>query len=168
MPNYRDTILPVTLSPIGVIHSPHTREKRTPIQPVYAEGIRGTVEVFPEYTEGLRDVEDFSHIYLIYHFHRAKPIRLIVKPYLEDVFRGVFATRTPHRPNPIGISVVRLITCENNILHVEDVDILDGTPLLDIKPYISRLDHRENVRNGWHEHIDEELARLRGSRQYEG
>jgi tRNA-Thr(GGU) m(6)t(6)A37 methyltransferase TsaA len=166
MPNYRNALLPVTLSPIGVIHSPHTREKRTPIQPVYAEGIKGTVEVFSEYAEGLRDIEGFSHIYLIYYFHRAKPIRLIVKPYLEDAFHGVFATRTPHRPNPIGLSVVRLVERKGNILHIEDVDILDGTPLLDVKPYISRFDHRENVHNGWQEHIDEELARLRGSRRY--
>ncbi|MFL7791386.1 MAG: TrmO family methyltransferase, partial [Anaerolineae bacterium] len=92
--------------------------------------------------------------------------RLIVKPYLEDVFHGVFATRTPHRPNPIGLSIVRLIKCEENILHVEDVDILDGTPLLDIKPYSSRFDRRENVRNGWQENIDEELARIRGKRGY--
>jgi tRNA (adenine37-N6)-methyltransferase len=164
MPNYKNTPPPVTLPPIGVIHSPHTREKETPIQPVYAEGIKGTVEVFPKYAEGLRDIEGFSHIYLLYHFHKAEPIRLIVKPYLEDVFHGVFATRTPHRPNPIGFSVVRLIKREGNILHVQDVDILDGTPLLDIKPYISRFDLRENVRNGWQEHIDEKLARLRGSR----
>jgi tRNA-Thr(GGU) m(6)t(6)A37 methyltransferase TsaA len=91
-----------------------------------------------------------------------------VKPYLEDAFHGVFATRTPHRPNPIGLSVVRLMKRDNNVLHIQDVDILDGTPLLDIKPYISRFDHRENVRNGWQEHIDEELARVRGSRQYQG
>jgi tRNA-Thr(GGU) m(6)t(6)A37 methyltransferase TsaA len=166
MPNYRKILSPVTLSPIGVIHSPHAREKKTPIQPVYAEGIEGTVEVFPEYAEGLRDIEGFSHIYLIYHFHRAQPIRLIVKPFLEDAFHGVFATRTPYRPNPIGFSVVRLIAREDHILHIEDVDVLDGTPLLDIKPYISRFDHRENVRNGWQEHIDEDLARLRGSRKY--
>ena len=166
MPSYKNTQAPITLHPIGVIHSPHTREKATPIQPVYAEGIKGTVEVFPEYAEGLRDIEGFSHIYLLYHFHKAEPIRLIAKPYLEDVSHGVFATRTPHRPNPIGLSVVRLSKCEGNILHIEDVDVLDGTPLLDIKPYISRFDHRENVRNGWQEHIDEDLARLRGSRGY--
>jgi tRNA-Thr(GGU) m(6)t(6)A37 methyltransferase TsaA len=165
MLNYKDVLSPITLSPIGVIHSPHTQEKKTPIQPVYAEGIRGTAEVFPEYAEGLRDIEGFSHIYLIYYLHRAEFTRLIVKPYLEDAFHGVFATRTPHRPNPIGFSVVRLTKREDNI---EDVDILDGTPLLDIKPYISRLDHRENVRNGWQEHINEEVAHLRGSRQYEG
>lgn len=168
MPNYKKTQSPVAFSPIGIIHSPHIREKQTPIQPVYAEGIRGTVEVFTEYTEGLRDIEGFSHIYLIYYFHKAEPIRLIAKPYLEDAFRGVFATRTPHRPNPIGFSVVRLIEREDNILHIQDVDVLEGTPLLDIKPYVSRFDLRENVRNGWQEHIDDELARLRGSRQYEG
>jgi tRNA-Thr(GGU) m(6)t(6)A37 methyltransferase TsaA len=168
MSNYKTTPSSVTLAPIGVIHSPHTREKRTPIQPVYAEGIEGTVEVFAEYAEGLRDIEGFSHVYLIYYFHKAEPIRLMVKPYLEDVFRGVFATRTPHRPNPIGFSVVRLMRREDNILHVQDVDILDGTPLLDIKPYVSRFDHRQDVRDGWQEHIDEEIARVRGSRQYQG
>jgi tRNA-Thr(GGU) m(6)t(6)A37 methyltransferase TsaA len=165
MSNYKTTLSPITLSPIGVIHSPHTRDKKTPIQPVYAEGVEGMAEVFAEYAEGLRDIEGFSHIYLIYHFHRAQPIRLIAKPFLEDTFHGVFATRTPLRPNPIGFSVVRLIKREGNILHIQDVDILDGTPLLDIKPYISRFDHHENVRNGWQEHIDEALARLRGSRQ---
>jgi tRNA-Thr(GGU) m(6)t(6)A37 methyltransferase TsaA len=168
MPKLKNPSSPITFSPIGVIHSPHVQGKKTPIQPVYAEGIEGTAEIFPEYAEGLRDIEGFSHIYLIYHFHRAQPIRLIVKPYLEDAFHGVFATRTPHRPNPIGFSVVRLVRREANVLHIEDVDVLDGTPLLDIKPYVSRFDHRESVRNGWQEHIDEELARLRGSRRYQG
>jgi tRNA-Thr(GGU) m(6)t(6)A37 methyltransferase TsaA len=168
MPNQNNTLSPITLSPIGVIHSPHARENRTPIQPVYAEGIQGTVEVFPEYAEGLRDIEGFSHIYLIYYFHKARPIRLIAKPYLEDAFHGVFATRTPQRPNPIGFSVVRLIEREDNFLHIEDVDVLDRTPLLDIKPYVSRFDHRENTRNGWQEHIDEGVAQLRGRRDYEG
>jgi tRNA-Thr(GGU) m(6)t(6)A37 methyltransferase TsaA len=140
-------------------------EKKTPIQPVYAKGIQGTVEIFPEYAEGLRDINGFSHIYLIYYFHRAKPSRMIAKPYLEDAFHGVFATRTPHRPNPIGFSVVHLLACKENSLHIEDVDILDGTPLLDIKPFISRFDLRENVKDGWQEHIDDDLAYLRGSRQ---
>jgi tRNA-Thr(GGU) m(6)t(6)A37 methyltransferase TsaA len=167
MPDDKNASPPVTLRPIGVIHSPHTREKETPIQPVYAGGIKGTVEIFPKYAEGLRDIEGFSHIYLIYHFHKARPTRLIVKPFLEDVFHGVFATRTPHRPNPIGLSVVRLVKREGNLLHIEDVDVLDGTPLLDIKPYISRFDHREDVRDGWHAHIDEGTALALGNRQHD-
>jgi tRNA-Thr(GGU) m(6)t(6)A37 methyltransferase TsaA len=157
----------ITFRPIGVIHSPHTEQQQTPIQPVYAQGIVGSAEIFPEYAEGLRDLEGFSHIYLIYHFHRAKPARLIVKPFLEDVDHGVFATRAPCRPNPIGISLVRLTGIEGRILRLEDVDVLDGTPLLDIKPYAPRFDHRENVRIGWQEGVDEQTARIRGRRQYE-
>jgi len=156
----------ITLRPIGVIHSPHKRAEETPIQPVYAQGIEGSVEIFPEYADGLRDLEGFSHIYLIYHFHRAGPARLIVKPFLEDVPRGVFATRAPVRPNPIGLSLVRLVRREGNVLYLEDVDILDGTPLLDIKPYVSRFDSRENARCGWQEGVDEGTARVRGRRQY--
>jgi len=156
----------ITLRPIGVIHSPHRRTEETPIQPVYARGIKGTAEIFDEYVGGLRDLGGFSHIYLIYHFHKAKPSRLIVKPFLEDTPHGVFATRAPCRPNPIGFSVVRLVKVEGNVLHLEDVDVLDGTPLLDIKPYIPRFDHREDVRCGWQEGVDEKTAQTRGSRQY--
>jgi tRNA-Thr(GGU) m(6)t(6)A37 methyltransferase TsaA len=156
----------ITLRPIGVIHSPHVKVEETPIQPVYAQGIKGFAEIFPEYVDGLRDLEGFSHIYLIYHFHRAKPARLVVKPFLEDVLHGVFATRAPSRPNPIGLSIVRLIGVEGNILHLEDVDVLNGTPLLDIKPYIVRFDRYEEVRSGWHDGVDEQVARLRGRRDY--
>jgi tRNA-Thr(GGU) m(6)t(6)A37 methyltransferase TsaA len=156
----------ITLRPIGVIHSPHTQAKETPIQPVYARGVEGTAEIWPEYADGLRDLEGFSHIYLIYHFHEAKHTQLIVKPFLQDVPRGVFATRAPRRPNPIGFSVVRLVSIEGNMLHLEDVDVLDGTPLLDIKPYITRFDHRENVRCGWQEGIDDRTAQARGRRRY--
>jgi tRNA-Thr(GGU) m(6)t(6)A37 methyltransferase TsaA len=156
----------IVFSPIGVIHSPHERAEETPIQPIYAQGITATAEIFPEYVGGLRDLEGFSHIYLIYHLHKASPARLIVKPFLEDVDRGVFATRSPRRPNPIGISIVRLVRVEGNILHLTDIDVLDGTPLLDIKPYTPRFDLRESARGGWQEGIDEETAHIRGRRQY--
>lgn len=135
--------------PIGIIHSPFIRPKGTPIQPAGAKGIHGTVEVFPEYTEGLVDVEGFSHIILIYHFHLSKRASLKVKPYMDNEVRGIFAMRGPSRPNPIGLSIVRIIRIEQNILHIQDVDIVDGTPLLDIKPYVPEFDIREVERTGW-------------------
>ncbi len=150
---------------IGIIHSPNKNSNKTPIQPVYAKGIKGDVEVFAQYTEGLRDLEAFSHIYLIYYFHKAGFEKLSVKPFLEDIYHGVFATRAPSRPNRIGISIVKLIKVEDNIIHVEDVDILDQTPLLDIKPFVSRFDFRDNVRCGWQDNIDEKRAQILGSRK---
>ena len=119
---------PVTLHPIGVIHSPHRRPQATPIQPVYATGAQGQAEILPEYADGLQDLEGFSHVFLIYLFHKAAAPQLAVKPFLEDVSHGVFATRAPNRPNPIGVSLVRLLRREANVLHLNDVDILDGTP----------------------------------------
>ena len=166
MNNQCDSPKPVTYRPIGVIHSPHRDAKKTPVQPVFAQGIAGTAEVFAEYAEGLSDLDGFSHICLIYHFHEAAPAKLLVKPFLDDTPRGVFATRAPTRPNPVGFSVVRLVRREGRILHLEDVDVLDGTPLLDIKPYIARFDQRDDVRSGWQEDVDEETARKRGRRQY--
>lgn len=156
----------IALRPLGVIHSPHKKAEETPIQPVYARGIKGTAELFPEYVDGLRDLEGFSHIYLIYHFHRVDCTRLLVKPYLEDVLHGVFATRAPCRPNAIGLSLVRLCRIEGAVLYLEDVDVLDGTPLLDVKPYIPRFDTRENARCGWQEDVDEQTAQVGGRRRY--
>ncbi|GAF87189.1 unnamed protein product, partial [marine sediment metagenome] len=121
--------------PIGVIRSEHVVAEQTPIQPAYAQGCKGLVEVCPEFEEGLRDLEGFSHLFLIYHFHQAEPAKLVVKPFLQDVERGVFATRAPCRPNAVGLSIVELVRREGNVLHLDGVDILDGTPLLDIKPY---------------------------------
>lgn len=158
----------IVVKPIGVIRTPHTSQEETPIQPVFAPGVPGRVEVLPEFEEGLRDIEGFSHIYLVYAFDRAGAIRLSVTPYLGDEERGVFATRSPHRPNGIGLSLVRLVRREGAVLHVEDVDVLDGTPLLDIKPYVERFDSRESVRSGWSEDIDDETAWKRGRRGFEG
>jgi len=144
----------IKYKPIGVIHSPFKEPKGTPIQPAGAECIDGTVEVFPEYTEGLEDVEGFSHIILIFHFHLSKGSSLKVKPYIDNEAHGIFATRGPTRPNPIGISIVRLVRIEENILHIQDVDIVDGTPLLDIKPYVPEFDIREVEKTGWlEEHV---------------
>jgi tRNA-Thr(GGU) m(6)t(6)A37 methyltransferase TsaA len=115
---------------IGIIHSEHHEDVKTPIQPVYAKGCKGYVDLFPEFVDGLRDLNEFSHIYLIYHFHKAQQVKLVVKPFLQDVYRGIFATRAPFRPNPLGLSVVELLSIEGNILHFDGADIIDGTPLL--------------------------------------
>ncbi len=139
----------IKYKPIGVIHSPFKEPKGTPIQPTGAKGVEGTVEVFSEYAEGLKDVEGFSHIILIYHFHLSKGAPLRVKPYMDNERHGVFAMRGPSRPNPIGISVVRLIKIRENILHIQDVDIVDGTPLLDIKPYVPEFDISKVEKTGW-------------------
>jgi tRNA-Thr(GGU) m(6)t(6)A37 methyltransferase TsaA len=156
----------ILFKPIGVIHSEHLKPEETPIQPVYAKGSKGRADIFPEYADGLRDLEGFSHIYLLYHLHRAGPVKLVVKPFLQDVEHGVFATRSPCRPNAIGLSIVELIRREGNTLHLDGVDILDGTPLLDIKPYTARFDCIVATRNGWQDEVDDEAARRRGKRAY--
>lgn len=139
----------ITYNPIGVIHSPFKDIKGMPIQPAGATGVQGTLEINPEYVNGLQDLEGFSHIILIYHFHLSKGYSLKVKPFMDENLRGVFATRAPNRPNPIGISVVRLVGVEGNILRIENVDIVDGTPLLDVKPYVPEFDIAEEKKIGW-------------------
>jgi len=154
------------VQPIGIICTEHVRSEETPIQPIFAPTCVGRVEVFPEYTEGLQDLEQFSHIYLVYHLHKAKEPRLLTKPFLQDRVRGVFATRAPCRPNPIGLSIVKLVGREENVLTIEGADMLDGTPLLDIKPYTRRFDHVQTERDGWHEEVDDAEAARRGVRNY--
>jgi tRNA-Thr(GGU) m(6)t(6)A37 methyltransferase TsaA len=139
----------IKYSPIGVIHSPFERPNGTPIQPAGAKGINGTVELFPQYAEGLQDIEGFSHIILIYHFHLSREFTLTAKPYMDTESHGVFAMRGPSRPNSIGISAVRLVKVEGNILFIQDVDIVNGTPLLDIKPYVPEFDARDVESIGW-------------------
>jgi tRNA-Thr(GGU) m(6)t(6)A37 methyltransferase TsaA len=139
----------IVFRPIGKIISPFRSIKEMPIQPAGAKGIQGKVIIFPEFAEGLKDIDGFSHIILLYHFHRVKKLKLTVIPFLDSKPRGVFATRAPKRPNPIGLSVVRLIDRKNNILNIENVDILDGTPLLDIKPYVPEFDHCNAIEIGW-------------------
>lgn len=138
----------VVLKQIGVIHSPFKTKEETPIQPCRSKA-QGEVEVLAEYAAGLEGIEQFSHIILVYYFHQIKDERLKVRPYLDDHEYGVYATRHPHRPNHIGISTVRLLGRKGNVLRVKDIDIVDGSPLFDIKPYVSGFDVRENVRNGW-------------------
>ena len=138
----------IELKQIGIIHSPFKTKEETPIQPFKSEA-SGRVEVFKNFEEGLQGIELFSHIILVYYFHKIEAERLKVKPYLDNNIYGVYATRHPHRPNHLGISVVDLLKREENILTVKYIDILDGTPLLDIKPYVSSFDRRDNVKNGW-------------------
>jgi tRNA-Thr(GGU) m(6)t(6)A37 methyltransferase TsaA len=150
--------------PIGVIRSEHTAPEKTPIQPAYAKGCKGRAEILPEFADGLLDLEGFSHIYLVYHMHKAGPAKLMVKPFIQDVERGVFAARAPCRPNPIGLSIVELVRREGNVLHLDGLDVLDGTPLLDIKPYTAKFDRIETTRNGWQDEVDSATARERGRR----
>jgi tRNA-Thr(GGU) m(6)t(6)A37 methyltransferase TsaA len=145
------------LTPIGLIHSPHRQAEGTPIQARWAAGIEGTAELFPEFAAGLRDLDGFDRIWLLYWFDRARTAQLEVVPYLDTQTRGVFATRAPSRPNPIGLSCVRLLAVEGSRLRVADLDVLDGTPLLDIKPCVPDFDVFPVERVGWY-------ARARGSR----
>jgi tRNA (adenine37-N6)-methyltransferase len=137
------------MCPIGTIHSPFHEAEHTPIQASRSQAI-GLVQVFPEFADGLKDIEGLSHIHLLYVFHQSSGYALHVKPFLDDEEHGLFATRYPRRPNPIGISTVRLISRQENSLMVEGVDVLDGTPLLDIKPYVPEFDVRSDVRLGWY------------------
>jgi len=151
----------IRFTAIGIVRSPFKEAAGTPIQPRAARGVEGSVDVSPEYAEGLSDLDGFSHIILLCHMHLARPFSLRVKPYLETTTRGLFATRSPSRPNPIGLSIVRLVRMEGTTLHVKDVDLIDGTPVLDIKPYVPRFDDGEEVRVGW---LTARLRRLEETR----
>jgi len=139
----------IEYQPIGIVNSPFTTTEGMPIQPLRAERALGSVVVDPEYAEGLTDLEGFSHIILLCHLHRARPYQLKVVPFLDTVARGLFSTRAPSRPNPIGLSLVRLLEIDGNTLKIADLDLLDGTPLLDIKPYVGEFDVRSGTRFGW-------------------
>jgi tRNA (adenine37-N6)-methyltransferase len=139
----------VSYEPIGVVRSPFHERRGMPLQSVAATEVHGRVEVEVEYAPGLRDLDGFSHLHLICHLHRAVPGELEVVPYLDDTVRGVFATRSPRHPNPIGLSVVRLEAVEGATLHVSGLDLLDGTPVLDIKPYVPAFDSFAAERSGW-------------------
>ncbi len=154
----------ITYKQIGIIHSQFAEPKGTPIQPSAAKGIEGVVEVFPEYQKGLKDIEGFSHIILIYHFHLSKPYSLEVIPFMDSKPHGLFSTRAPSRPNPIGLSVVRLKKVEKNNLYVKDIDIINGTPLLDIKPFIGEFDQVESIKKGW---LEKNIGKLSLSRDDE-
>jgi tRNA-Thr(GGU) m(6)t(6)A37 methyltransferase TsaA len=151
----------IIYKPIGVIHSPFKIPQDVPIQSAAAKGVAGSVVVFQQYVESLKDVEGFSHLILVYHFHLAQPYSLLVTPFMDKKLHGLFATRAPSRPNPIGVSIVRLTKVEQNLLHIQDVDIIDGTPLLDIKPFVPEFDQRKAERIGW---LEKKVDKLHSSR----
>ncbi len=153
---------------IGTIHTPFTTMEDMPIQPGGGVEHTGTVHLEDQYAEGLADLDGFSHIYLLYEFHMAKRTTLSVTPFMDTVPRGVFATRSPLRPNHIGLSIVRLISVEKNIITVQGVDILNGTPLLDIKPYIAAFDGVQQSRSGWMSSSAEEVACTRSDSRFIG
>jgi tRNA-Thr(GGU) m(6)t(6)A37 methyltransferase TsaA len=155
----RSRVKTMDMKPIGVIHTPFTELGGMPIQPAGAAGVRGTVEVFEEYRAGLKDLDGFSHIVLLYVFHQSEGYELQVVPFMDTEPRGLFATRAPKRPNPIGLSVVQLDRIEGGILQVRNTDMLDGTPLLDIKPYVPEFDSHVHVRTGWLEQASKTVNR---------
>jgi tRNA (adenine37-N6)-methyltransferase len=154
------------INTIGIIHSPYTTIDDMPIQPKGASMIEGYILVDEKYLDGLQDLEGFSHIYLLYSFHKATRTELLVTPFMDNQTRGVFATRSPLRPNHIGISIVRLKRVEGNKIVVEGIDILDGTPLLDIKPYIEKFDAVKESTSGWLQASDEEISNKRSDNRF--
>lgn len=139
----------IEMKPIGIIHTPFNSSEGMPIQPAGAAGIRGTIEIFEEYQAGLNDLDGFSHIILLFHFHRSSGFNIQVVPFMDSQLRGLFATRAPRRPNQIGLSVVQLDRIENGVLYIQNVDIMNDTPLLDIKPYVPEFDSHVDIRTGW-------------------
>lgn len=156
----------VELKSIGIIHTPYKDLRDMPIQPAGARGVKGTIVLEEAYGEGLADIEGFSHLILIYLFHRSRGYKLRVKPFLDDQQRGLFATRAPRRPNPIGLSVVSLIGRDGCRLQVENIDVLDGTPLLDIKPFVPAFDAPDVTSIGWIEGKDGQTARIRSDDRF--
>jgi tRNA (adenine37-N6)-methyltransferase len=159
--------LMLTFNPIGILHTPHKTLEGMPIQPAGAKGLEGTAAVFPEFRDGLDDLEGFSHIILIYHFHECCGYGLRVTPFLDSEPRGLFATRAPKRPNPIGLSVVELVSISGGILRLRNVDMLDGTPLLDIKPFVPAFDSPAQVRAGWLEKAGGRVAEQRSDDRFQ-
>jgi len=152
------------IKPIGVIRTPHKDKDKTPIQPCFAFDFQGEIEVFSEYTDGLKDLDQFSHVYLLYIFDKEDQVKLNVKPFLQDIKRGIFATRAPCRPNHIGLSIVKLLSIQKNLLKFSGADILDATPLIDIKPYTKLFDCIKDTKNGWQDEIEEKEIEKRGRR----
>jgi len=136
------------IKPIGLIYTPFKNKTEVPIQPFKSKAI-GKIEVYKQYQQGLQDIEGFSHVILIYRFHKSRGYNLLVKPFLDMEKHGLFSTRAPRRPNQIGVSVVKLLNRRGNILTVKGIDVIDKTPLIDIKPYVSEFAAKENVRIGW-------------------
>ena len=158
----------ITFSPIGLVRTPFTDLSGMPIQPSGARDVVGTLVLDPQYEQGLKDLDGFSHLILIYHFHRSSGFQLMVEPFLDTVPRGMFATRAPRRPNPIGLSIVRLLKVSHNEVTVKGIDVLDGTPLLDIKPWIPAFDVQGEVRVGWMEKKQEQALSMKSDGRFVG
>lgn len=156
-----------SIEPIGYIHSPYTTIENMPIQPKGAMSQKGQVVVDEKYVDGLEDLDGFSHIYLFYIFHKVIRTELQVTPFMDTQSRGVFATRSPLRPNHIGLSIVELVSVANNVLTIQGVDVVDGTPLLDIKPYIDQFDRVAKSTSGWLEATDNEIRGKRSDKRFE-
>jgi len=146
-----DCMRPISMNPIGVIHTPYNDPKGMPIQGTFDVGVQGSVSLFPPFVAGLKDIDGFSHLMLFYHLNRSTEERITAKPFLEDIEHGIFASRFPHRPNHIGFSIVKLETVTADGFTFSEVDMLDGTPLLDIKPHVNHFDSRSDVRCGWYD-----------------
>ena len=146
----------ITMTPIGIIRSPYKQVKDIPIQGKLKPEVKAYIELKDEYAPGLKDLGGFSHAIIIYYFHMSQKEEVVGKPFLEDKKHGIFAIRSPHRPNHIGLSVVKIEALEENKLHFSEVDILDQTPVLDIKPYVKHFDVRDNTTSGW---IDKHFER---------
>jgi tRNA-Thr(GGU) m(6)t(6)A37 methyltransferase TsaA len=141
----------IVFKPIGYVKSPHINAKGSPIQSSVAKGHKGTVVVYEEYKDGLKDLEGFSHIILLYHFHLIKDVKLFAIPFMDNVARGIFAIRSPARPNPIGLSVLEIESIEGNLINVKNIDVLNNTPVIDIKPYVPQFDSVFDAKIGWME-----------------
>ena len=156
----------IRIRPMGIIHSPFTDRKNMPIQPCGAGDTPGTVVVHPDLGDGLKDLDGFSHLHLLYHFHMSRGFDLTVVPFMDPASRGLFSTRAPRRPARIGLSVVRLERVEGNILHIRGVDVLDGTPLIDIKPYMRAFDCFPDAVCGWAEGCQDEADDIRSDDRF--
>lgn len=156
----------IRFKPIGKIYTPFLKKEGMPIQPAGAIGVKGSIRLKKKYSKGLSDLDGFSHIYLIYHLHKSKGFDLKVIPFLDDKPHGVFATRAPRRPNSIGISVVRLLSIQDNVLEIENVDMLNGTPILDIKPYIPEFEIHEIDNKGWAKDVYEKVQNIKADKRF--
>ncbi len=156
----------IIFNPIGTIYSPHQEREGAPIQPAAASDFKGRVELFPQYIEALDDLDRFERIFLLYHFHLSDGFNLKVKPFLDTVKRGLFSTRAPRRPNQIGISIVKIIKIERNILYIEGVDVVNGTPLIDIKPYVPIFDSFPESKAGWVDNVSNDIEYVKADKRF--
>ena len=152
--------------PIGYIYTPFNEISGMPVQPAGAKGIKGKIELVPEFISGIQGLDGFSHLILLYHFHLSENFELLVTPFLDTKMHGVFATRAPRRPNSIGLSIVKLIRIEENVLYIEDIDVINKTPLIDIKPYIPDFETSDRIKTGWYRNKKTDIAKARSDKRF--